>query len=95
MQPIFIPYDDEAKALLKQLKTTDDVSGVLRKLQLYIVQIPQDGFDCLRRAKTIQMVAPHRFEEQFWELLNMDIYDLEFGLVWAEPDFIKAETQVV
>lgn len=95
MQPIFIPYDDEAKTLLKQLKTTDDVSGVLRKLQLYIVQIPQDGFDCLRRAKTIQMVAPHRFEEQFWELLNMDIYDLEFGLVWAEPDFIKAETQVV
>lgn len=95
MQPVFIPYDDEANTLLTLLETTDDVSGVLRKLQRYIVQIPQGSFDSLRMAKVIQPLAPHRFAEQFWELINMDIYDSEFGLIWAEPDFIKAETQVL
>lgn len=95
MQPLFIPFDDKAKDILKQLESTDDVSGVLRKLQPYIVQIPQAGFESLRMAKVIQTVAPHRFEGQFWELINLDIYDAEFGLSWAEPDFVKAENLVL
>lgn len=94
MQPVVIPYDDEAISLLKQLESTDEVSGILRKLQPYIVQIPQSGFDSLRMATVIQPVAPHRFEEQFWELVNMDIYDPESGFSWGEPDFINAENLV-
>tara|TARA_Y100001968_G_scaffold200732_1_gene184284 strand:+ start:1252 stop:3594 length:2343 start_codon:yes stop_codon:yes gene_type:complete len=95
MQPVFIPYDDASRSLLEQLKTTDDVSGTLRKLQPYVVQIPQGGFDSLQVAKVIQPLAPHRFAEQFWGLINMDIYDSEFGLSWSEPDFIKAENLVL
>ncbi len=95
MLPVFIPYDDEAKALLKELETTDEVSGVLRKLQPYIVQLPQSGFDSLHMARVIQTVAPHRFKDQFWELVNMDIYDSESGLGWQQPDFMKAENQVL
>lgn len=94
MLPIFIPYNDEAKALLKDLESTDEVSSVLRKLQPYIVQLPQSGFDSLRMAKVIQTIAPQRFDEQFWKLINMDIYGSEFGLDWAEPEFIKAENLV-
>jgi len=94
MLPVFIPYNDEAKALLKELESTDEVSSVLRKLQPYIVQIPRSGFDSLQMARVIQMVAPNRFEEQFWELVNLDIYDAEFGISWTEPNFIKAENLV-
>ncbi|MDP5135220.1 CRISPR-associated endonuclease Cas3'' [Rheinheimera baltica] len=94
MLPIFIPYDNEAKVLLKELESTDEVSSVLRKLQPYIVQIPRSGFDSLQIAGVIQTVVPHRFEEQFWELVNLDIYDAEFGISWAEPNFIKAENLV-
>lgn len=90
----FNPYNDEARKLLNELESTDDVSCVLRKLQPYIVQIPQNGFDSLRLAKVIQTVAPYRFEEQFWELVNMDIYDPESGLSWSDPNFIKAENLV-
>lgn len=95
MLPIFIPYNDEAKALLKELETTDEVSHVLRKLQPYIVQLPKNGFDSLETAQVIQTVAPYRFKNQFWELLNMDIYDSNSGLSWQEPDFMKAENQVL
>lgn len=95
MLPVFIPYNDEAKALLKELESTDEVSSVLRKLQPYIVQIPRSGFDSLQMARVIQMVAPNRFEEQFWELVNLDIYDAEFGISWTEPNFIKAENLVL
>lgn len=94
MLPVFIPYDNEAKVLLKELETTDEVSSVLRRLQPYIVQLPRNGFDSLQMARVIQMVAPHRFEEQFWELVNLDIYDAEFGISWTEPNFIKAENLV-
>lgn len=94
MCPVFIRYNGEAREFLKQLESTDDVSRVLRKLQPYIVQIPQNGFYSLQSAKVIQTVAPHRFKEQFWELINMDIYDSESGLSWADPNFIKAENSV-
>ncbi|MEP2650663.1 MAG: CRISPR-associated helicase Cas3' [Paraglaciecola sp.] len=94
MQPVFIRYDNEATELLTELESTDEVSSVLRKLQPYIVQIPQSGFDSLRAARVIQNVAPHRFEEQFWELINMDIYDPESGMSWAEPNYMKAENSV-
>ncbi|MFC3032693.1 CRISPR-associated helicase Cas3' [Pseudoalteromonas fenneropenaei] len=94
MCPVLIPYNDEARKLLNELESTDEVSRVLRKLQPYIVQIPQSGFDSLRFAGVIQTIAPHRFDEQFWELVNMDIYDSESGLSWSEPNFIKTENLV-
>jgi len=93
--PVFIPFDDEAKSLLKELKVTSEVSQVLRKLQPYIVQIPQKGFESLVTAGAIQTIAPHRFEDQFWELINCDIYNEEFGMNWSDPTFIKAENSVI
>lgn len=102
MLPIFIPYNDEAKALLKDLESTDEVSRVLRKLQPYIVQLPQSGFNSLRMAHLIQSVAPQRFDEQFWELVpftangtEVSAYDTEFGISWVEPSFIKSEMYMI
>lgn len=95
MQPIFIAFDDEAKALLQALAYTDEVGKLLRKLQPYIVQIPLKGFEALQIAGAIQTVAPHRFEDQFWQLINQDIYDEEFGISWNDPTFIKAESSVI
>jgi CRISPR-associated endonuclease/helicase Cas3 len=95
MQPIFVPFDEEAESLLAQLNTTDEVGRLLRKLQPYIVQIPLKGFEALQMAGVIQTVAPHRFEDQFWQLINQDIYDPEFGISWDNPGFIKAESSVI
>ncbi|WP_319558218.1 CRISPR-associated endonuclease Cas3'' [Thiomicrorhabdus sp.] len=95
MVPIFIPFDDEAKGLLQELESTDNVSSVLRRLQPYIVQIPQKGFESLVTAGAIQTIAPHRFEDQFWELINLSIYDSEFGISWTDPTFMKAENLII
>nr|WP_256438115.1 CRISPR-associated helicase Cas3' [Thiomicrorhabdus sp. 6S3-12] len=95
MMPVFIPFDNEAKSLLKELETTDSVSSILRKLQSYIVQIPQTGLESLQMGGAIQTIAPHRFEDQFWELINLSIYDAEFGISWTDPTFMKAECSVL
>ncbi|MBD3806588.1 helicase-related protein, partial [Sulfuricurvum sp.] len=95
MQPIFVAFDEEAESLLAQLNTTYEVGKLLRKLQPYIVQIPHKGFEALQMAGAIQTIAPHRFEDQFWELINQDIYDKEFGISWNDPTFIKAESSVI
>ena len=91
MKPIFIPFDAQAKALLKELETTDSVSAILRRLQPYIVQIPQQGFNILMSAGVIQTIAPHRFNDQFWLLINDSLYDQNCGLSWDNPTFIEAD----
>ncbi|WP_040727085.1 CRISPR-associated helicase/endonuclease Cas3 [Thiomicrorhabdus sp. Kp2] len=94
MCPIFIGRDEEAKALISELAVTENVSQTLRKLQPYIVQIPQKGFEALKMAGVLETIAPHRFEDQFWQLLNNEIYDAEFGMSWNNPTFISAESSV-
>ncbi|WP_420810602.1 hypothetical protein [Fastidiosibacter lacustris] len=94
MQPVFIQFDNEAEHLLKELEVTDDVSRILRKLQPYIVQIPKQGFDSLVATNAVQTVAPYRFQEQFWVLINRDIYDDECGISWDNPTFMKAESSI-
>ena len=94
MQPIFIPFDKTAESLLEELKDTDEVSKTLRKLQPYIVQLPQQGFNSLVTAKVVEKINERRFKDQFWKLINMNIYDEEFGIFWDDPTFMKAESLV-
>lgn len=95
MCPIFIIRDEEAQLFIDELAITENVSQVLRKLQPYIVQIPQQGFEALKMARVVETIAPHRFEEQFWQLLNDDIYDAEYGISWDNPTFRRAESLVM
>lgn len=41
MQPLIIPFDNEAENLISSLHHADHIGGLLRKLQPYTVQIPE------------------------------------------------------
>jgi CRISPR-associated endonuclease/helicase Cas3 len=95
MLPILIPLDDEARQLLKDLETTERVGEVARCLQPYLVQVPPGQFARLCAAGVVQPVAPQRFAEQFWVLVNPSLYRPDVGLTWSDPTFRGAEENVV
>lgn len=93
--PVIVPFDDDAREYLKSLRHVDKSGGLARKLQPYLVQLPRNGFDALRKAGAIQPVAPEKWGEQFVELVNMDIYSREFGIWWEEPTFMKSANTII
>lgn len=90
--PVIVPFDDTARELIQTLRFADKSGGLARRLQPYLVQLPRQGFEALRRSGAIQPVAPERWGEQFMELIVMDQYDQRFGLSWDDPAFLKAES---
>lgn len=93
--PVIVPFDDDAREYLKSLHHVEKSGGPSRKLQPYLVQLPRNGFDALRKAGAIQPVAPEKWGEQFMELVNMDIYSREFGIWWEEPTFMKSANTII
>lgn len=89
--PVIVPFDDDAREYLKSLRHADKSGGLARMLQPYLVQLPRNGFDALRKAGAIQPVAPEKWGEQFMELVNEDLYDPHFGVSWDDPAFVKTE----
>lgn len=90
--PVIVPYDNEARDALERLRHAEKSGGLARRLQPYLVQLPRQGFDALRKTAAVQPVAPEQWGEQFMELMTMDLYDPNFGLSWEDPSFMKMES---
>jgi len=95
MRPIIIPYDKNAEDLVEALRYAERVGGIARKLQSYLVQVPQQVLAALKAAGVVERIHPDRFGEQFILLINMDLYSDEAGLNWEDPRFIKNERCVM
>jgi CRISPR-associated endonuclease/helicase Cas3 len=93
--PVIVPFDDDARRDIESLRYAEKSGGLARKLQPYLVQLPRNGFDALRKAGAIQPVAPEKWGEQFMELVNMDIYSREFGIWWDEPTFMNSASTII
>jgi CRISPR-associated endonuclease/helicase Cas3 len=92
--PVIVPLTGEVETLLQDLRFADKVGGIARKLQPYLIQIPKNGFEALKKCGAIAAIAPEKFGDQFWFLEKMDLYSAEAGLSWDEPEFTKAEGTV-
>lgn len=93
--PVIVPFDDDARRDIESLRYAERSGGLARALQPYLVQLPRNGFDALRKAGAIQPVAPEKWGEQFMELVNMDIYSREFGIWWEEPTFMDSANTII
>ncbi|MCY1551386.1 hypothetical protein D9M68_877130 [compost metagenome] len=89
--PVIIPFDDEARAALRELEFADGCATIARRLQPYLVQLPRKGFQALLDAGAIQSVAGERYGEQFMALVNPELYHHQFGLHWDNPAFVSSE----
>jgi CRISPR-associated endonuclease/helicase Cas3 len=81
-ETVIIPFNEEAKKLIEELKYTQYPSSTLRKLQPYIVSIYQSEFDALSSKGIILTIA----EE--YAVLNPDnfkeYYSLDRGILVPE-----------
>lgn len=93
--PVIVPYDDEARDALERLRHAEKSGGLARKLQPYLVQLPRQVFDALRKVGAVQPVGPERWGEQFMELVNMDIYSKRFGIWWEDPTFMEIANTII
>ncbi len=95
MQPLIIPFDAEAEALIDSLHHADQIGGLLRKLQPYTVQIPENALQALFEAGRIETVNEKRFGKQFYSLIGLDLYDEVAGFFWEDVGFLRVEKSVL
>jgi len=95
MHPVIIKYNKEAEDLIEKLRYAEFVGGIARKLQQYVVQVPEQAFVALKTAGVVVAIEPERFGDQFWELIGYDLYSEGAGLSWDNPYFIAANSTVM
>ena len=98
MQPIIVPFDPQSGRRISEvdavLRDLQFAPGMARKLQPYLVQVPEVACKALWQAHAIEAVALERYGEQFVQLVNARLYDARFGLHWENPQFLDAEKLV-
>ncbi|KLD79931.1 CRISPR-associated helicase/endonuclease Cas3 [Xanthomonas hyacinthi] len=103
MRPLIVPYapgrDEEVPEvadILRQLEHAEQVgvAGAARRLQPWLVQVPEQTYQALWQAHAIAAVAQARYGEQFMRLVNPRLYDARFGLHWENPQFLDTEKNV-
>lgn len=98
MMPIIVPFipgteqiNPDVDAALRDLEYAPSAA---KKLQTYLVQIPERAFKELKKSGALYAVGEERFGEQFMRLENPDLYSADYGLHWENPEFIQAQSLV-
>ncbi|WP_245872626.1 hypothetical protein [Avibacterium endocarditidis] len=89
--PLIIPFNEEAEKLIDSLQNVEQIGGILRKLQPYTIQISEKILTALYQRGALDLINRERFGEQFYYLINRDLYSEHSGLNWDTPEFIAAE----
>jgi CRISPR-associated endonuclease/helicase Cas3 len=98
MLPIIVPFDDTARDSLDQLRRLPEnvsVAGPSKKLQRYVVQVPEKAFGQLVKLGAVAPIAPERFGSQFYELVATSLYSDSAGLNFSDPTALTAEALVI
>ncbi|MEX0740093.1 MAG: CRISPR-associated endonuclease Cas3'' [Pseudohongiella sp.] len=103
MKPVIVPYFGDGEAagnaevtrLCKELAYMEYPGRIAKKLQGYLVQVPEYGLQALVAAGAVHAINPQKFGDQFMELCKPDLYDPVCGLSWENPEFTSAEQSVI
>jgi len=98
MLPIIVPFDDTARDSIDQLRRLPEnmsVAGPSKKLQRYVVQVPERAFGQLVKLGAVAPIAPERFGAQFYELVADSLYSDSAGLNFSDPTALTAEALVI
>lgn len=95
MLPLIIPFDADAESLLERLRHAEQIGGLLRKLQPYTVQVPENSLKAVFGAGRIEAINEKTFGKQFYSLIGLDLYDDVAGLSWENTTFLRMENMIV
>jgi CRISPR-associated endonuclease/helicase Cas3 len=90
MESLIIPWDNEAEAIIGELRYSAFPASAARKAQRFTIQIyPQVLYDLLHAGSV------ERIHEQYNVLINRDIYSKDLGLCPEDPTFHKIENLII
>ena len=96
MLPLLVPYDKKAAALINALAHANHLGSLLRKLQRYTVQVPENALRELLKAGLVEVINDKHFGNQFYALIaGTTLYDPVAGLSWENSAFLAAEQSVL
>ncbi len=90
MDSLIIPWDEEARHLIRELRHTDFPAATARKLQRYTVQIYRRTLGELKAAGVVETLA-----DRFHLLTNECIYDDDLGLCPEDPTLRNPEVDII
>lgn len=88
MESIIIPYNNEAKELIKCLRYTKFPKGIIRKLQRFCVQVYPNILTKL------EGVAVEKIQDNYRVLTNADLYRDNIGLTYDDPLYREMENNI-
>ncbi|WP_395665993.1 CRISPR-associated helicase Cas3' [Methylocella sp.] len=94
MAPIIIPFDETARELINALRHAQNVGGLARKLQRYLVNMPPRDRSALIHRGAAEIIRPDQFGEQFVVLPDLSLYRDDVGLDVSDPTFTEAGSLV-
>lgn len=98
MMPVIVPFVPGTNQIRSEvevaLKDLEFAPSAAKKLQAYLVQIPERAFKELKKSGALYAVGEERFGEQFMRLENPGLYSADYGLHWENPEFIHAQSLV-
>jgi CRISPR-associated endonuclease/helicase Cas3 len=97
MEPVIVPYDGEARKLIEELRDTDRVRDIARKLQPYTVNVPRGTFTVLRGLGRLQPINKYRFKDRFMALTEeakTALYRKEDGFDFSDPAYQGVENLI-
>lgn len=85
MEPVIIPFDDQAKKAVDELLIENIPSGrIAQKLQTYTVQVPPRARALLIEYGHVVFKNTNIREKQFAVLVSSKLYGKDVGLLWDE-----------
>ncbi len=82
MYDVIVPFNDEAASLINILRHTSHPAALLRSLQPYVTQLPENEFRVLKNGGAIESR-----DDRFHVLINGDLYDQNLGLLVEDPTY--------
>jgi CRISPR-associated endonuclease/helicase Cas3 len=89
MESLIIPYNEQARNLIRELRHTDFPAAAARKLQRYTVQVYRSTLAGLCAAGVVEII-----EDRFQVLMNESLYRDDLGLCPEDPTFRDQEDNV-
>lgn len=96
MEPVIVPFEHEARALVDKLAIENIPSGAIaRGLQRYTVQVPPKARKRLIDCGHVTFAHPDKRGEQFAVLWTPSLYCREVGLLWEDAEYLGLEQLMI
>ena len=99
MEPVIVPYDDDARRAIDELRHADfPPAGIQRRLQQYVVPVPSQARARMLASGAVEAVRPKNYGDRFIVIPDKELselYDRQLGLRFEDPAWRDSERNIL